>query len=636
MNIPDVVKKRIEKTATFAAKYGADFEKKVLSNEGKNPQFSFMLEGDPLHQYYLNLVAEYKEALPKPAQPQPQEQAQAQPTVPHTETNGTSAVTANTAAVVPPIIPSVQQAQAQQQQKQEPPPKPRELTEPEPLLYILEIPDSVSPLDYDTIRLVAQFVAKNGDFFQSELASRESKNPQFDFLKPTNHLYEWFKALVESYQQIIYPPHDIKQRLQSKHFIDKQSILERSVNRFEYDKREEMAKKKADEEADQEKQMFHSIDWGDFVVVDTIEFFEEDLEDLPQPKTHEQLLKMDHSIMINDQNQQNQEMDVEEDNDMDMDSGDMDTDMNPDMRVDSDEPKLKIVKDYTKTIRPTAEPKVLTQRCSYCQQDISVKDFTEHMKLEHKSTVKPAMLPSNQNTATLTKQTSNPNPSAPKIIWDGHTSSIPKVQAALQQELYQKQQQQQQQQQLHYQQQQQQQQQHHHHHQHYQQQPQPPPPPPYSGGQLPLPFGYPPPPPPLFMQQTPFGMAPPPLPPNMIVQQQINTETEEPSQKKIKLEPSLIGEHEFIQMNPGPFTLSVEIADGDKQGQTIQIQMKPTDTVTVLKDYIKDKISMPPNKQKLKAPGFPILKDSFTMAYYNLTNNSIVTLAQKERAGKKK
>ena len=71
--------------------------------------------------------------------------------------------------------------------------------EPPKLVYKVDRPLGVNPLDLDVIMLTAQFVAANGRPFLTGIANRESKNPQFDFLKPTHHLFKYFTELVDSY-----------------------------------------------------------------------------------------------------------------------------------------------------------------------------------------------------------------------------------------------------------------------------------------------------------------------------------------------------------------------------------------------------------------------------------------------------
>ena len=53
----------------------------------------------------------------------------------------------------------------------------------------------------DVVKLTAQFVARNGRQFLSNLISRE-KNYQFDFLRPQHSLFNYFTKLVEQYTKV--------------------------------------------------------------------------------------------------------------------------------------------------------------------------------------------------------------------------------------------------------------------------------------------------------------------------------------------------------------------------------------------------------------------------------------------------
>ncbi|EGC34429.1 hypothetical protein DICPUDRAFT_153372 [Dictyostelium purpureum] len=675
------LKNIIDKTAQYAAKLGESFETKVRNKEGHNPKFNFMKEGDIHYSYYRNKINENKDALAKAAAPAPTTAKPAQATsttpavAPQPNTDTASAAIPNIAPVptvsphqpnIAPVPILMPHQQPPQQQSPPPPPPKKEPTLPDPLLYILDVPDFMTPLELDTIRLTAQFIAKNGESFYNELLNRESKNNQFDFLKPTNHLYEWFRALVESYSDVIYPPANIKEKLQTPEFTDKQVILERSMNRFEYNQKIELEKQKAEEKEDEEKSMIASIDWHDFVIVDTIEFNEEDLEDLPPPKTFEQLLNGD---ILGVEEDQNDNQDVEMDVEMDMGEDDMDQDEQPEQPEQSssnkvDQSKLKIVKDYQKTVsKPQNQPK-RTQICHFCKQEIPLDEMQEHMRIEliqkqqrdksggSQGGVMMNTLTQDEDIARNlqsfaskrsdifgevdgSKRPQEPQDQPQKIIWDGHSGSIPKVQAAMMAASQQKQQQHQQQTPQpkppqhatipH--------QPHHHLQQpqmqlppqsllpHLQQQPIVPPGVGMPPNMVPPPFGI-----PGMMPPPPFGipgMMPPPPPSNMIL--------EEPNSKKVKKDENLIPEQIFLQANPGPVTLNIESPE-----KTFQLTVHPTDLISTLKEKIKDINGMATNKQKLQAAGLSVLKDTCTIAYYNLKSNSTINLSVKERGGKKK
>ena len=80
----------------------------------------------------------------------------------------------------------------------------------------------------DIIKITAQFVAKNGEKFLSELSQRESKNSQFNFLKPQHILFGYFTYLVGSYTKII---------TDKKEKIKNTTLTENGIKRLNRNKR---------------------------------------------------------------------------------------------------------------------------------------------------------------------------------------------------------------------------------------------------------------------------------------------------------------------------------------------------------------------------------------------------------------
>jgi len=70
---------------------------------------------------------------------------------------------------------------------------------------------------------------------------------------------------------------------------DLTTVLERCLNRLEWDRSQEQARQQADDEIEQERMQMSMIDWHDFVVVETIEFADDEYEGLPVPPTLEEL-----------------------------------------------------------------------------------------------------------------------------------------------------------------------------------------------------------------------------------------------------------------------------------------------------------------------------------------------------------
>ena len=68
-------------------------------------------------------------------------------------------------------------------------------------------------------------------------------------------------------------------------------------------------------------------------------------------------------------------------------------------------------------------------------------------------------------------------------------------------------------------------------------------------------------------------------------------------------------------------------------GQTLEVEVESlSDKIVDLKRAIKPLAGdLPQNKQKLSTPGLGFLKDTASLAYYNLRNGSVVTLSIKAR-----
>jgi len=135
----------------------------------------------------------------------------------------------------------------------------------------------------------------------------------------------------------------------------------------------------------------------------------------------------------------------------------------------------------------------------------------------------------------------------------------------------------------------------------------------------------------------------PPSAPSMIsgIKTSAPASDDEPTPKKQKTEDSLIPEQEFISKNKGPVTFRVQVpVVSDKpewklNGQVLAFTLPIIDMVSVIKAKIHESIGMPPGKQKLQLEGM-FIKDSNTLAFYNIASNSVVSLQIKERGGRKK
>jgi splicing factor 3A subunit 1 len=160
-----------------------------------------------------------------------------------------------------------------------------------------------------------------------------------------------------------------------------------------------------------------------------------------------------------------------------------------------------------------------------------------------------------------------------------------------------------------------------------------------------------------FPGLAPPAMVPrPPLPPMM--------DSGEPYAKRMRGEESLMPEADFLVRNPPVVSVKVSVPSvSDKpgklldlpppnpkisqqnfllsilewklNGQMLTFNMNLRDTIATLKSNLFEELTMPPGKQKLQLENM-FLKDSNSLAFYNVTANNVIMLQLKERGGRKK
>ncbi|KAF4688021.1 splicing factor 3a, subunit 1 [Perkinsus olseni] len=253
---PADIKSVIDKTAEFVAKHGDEFERRVMVQQAKQAKFAFLTPGNPYRRYYEHRVAELRGGVQGesgPAMPKELEDYKKQ---------------------------EEEKRRKREERKMLMDGLAKEVKPPPPDVYTVDHP-FIAPIDMDIIKITAQFTAKNGNRFLQGLAARESRNPQFDFVKPNHPLFGYFQALVDSYTRALLPPPDDLERLKA-YSQNKSAVVDRVMGRFQYDQQE--ARRKADKEQreKEERAQMAAVDWHAFVVVETIDFKPED-DELPLP-----------------------------------------------------------------------------------------------------------------------------------------------------------------------------------------------------------------------------------------------------------------------------------------------------------------------------------------------------------------
>ncbi|KAI9833311.1 MAG: hypothetical protein M1819_003706 [Sarea resinae] len=246
---PKDIRAIVEKTAGYVARNGPVFEDRIREKERHNPKFSFLSANDAYSPYYDWRLSEVREG------------------------RGT-AISAGRAGEAAPAEPE----------------KPKGPPEPSPFHFSARMPN-INAQDLDVVKLTALFVAKNGRSFMTTLSQRETRNFQFDFLRPQHSLYQFFSRLVDQYTELlraggIEDGGSEKARIAEleSNFKNRFHVLDRAKQRAEWAKYQEEQKQKKEEEAEQEKLAYSQIDWHDFVVVETVLFTDaDDQADLPAP-----------------------------------------------------------------------------------------------------------------------------------------------------------------------------------------------------------------------------------------------------------------------------------------------------------------------------------------------------------------
>jgi splicing factor 3A subunit 1 len=662
---PPDIRAIVDKTAQFVARNGPDFEKRILGSEKNNQKFNFLLPTDPYNAYYQSKIAAFKEEAAggdaAAVQAKAEEAAKAA-----AEKSGI-AVVAGTGSARAKVLQAPAKAE-----------------------YSVDVPPGITSLDLDVIKLTAQFVARNGKTFLTGLTSREHSNPQFNFLKPTHSMFGFFTSLADAYSKVLMPPKGLSEQLKKDE--DKSALLERALQRLEWDRTQEAAKKQEDDELEREREAMAMIDWHDFVVVETIDFFDEEDEELPMPLTLRDVV-----TQLRDADAETEadgaaagtaeEDDAAADVEMDEDEKDM-------IRegvaagaapsgVSGPEPSMKIVRNYKKPEQIAAEAKAKASGgmdatkfavSPITGELIAVDQMAEHMRIsliDPKWKVqKDAML------AKLKDSTmANDEEVATNVLMLARTrpdifgTTDEEVSTAIKESIESK------------------------------KKlgsgagattetagggglpsaPIPPPPPPARTA-VPAPPAAPimppaVPPPPVMVPPPPTAAGPAlkpapavPMPPPVSTLRPLGPgiaappppvaapvappapppvappeDDDEPGTKKRKVgEMELDSEEDFLAANGGSGVIKVTFpsVDGDDNlnGQTVDLNVDSLSTpVSELKKLIKEAAGgLAANKQKISVPGLGFFTDKNSLAYYNIKYGTTLQLSLKERGGRKK
>ncbi|XP_042894743.1 splicing factor 3A subunit 1 [Parasteatoda tepidariorum] len=280
---PPELRNIVDKTASFVARNGPEFEARIRQNEINNKKFNFLNVGDPYNAYYQHKVKEFKEGK-------------------GVSDGGIPAPTAKATSVSKPDLQKIAELLSV---PKEPPPE---------YEFIVD-PPSISAFDLDIVKLTAQFVARNGRQFLTNLMNREQRNYQFDFLRPQHSLFNYFTKLLEQYTKILIPPKDLMNKLRKESETPK-AVLDQVRYRVEYTRQQEAIKRREEEEAERERVQYAQIDWHDFVVVETVDYQPNEQGLFPPPTTPDEVgSRVLQQQRLDEHGVEDVEMEVESDDD---------------------------------------------------------------------------------------------------------------------------------------------------------------------------------------------------------------------------------------------------------------------------------------------------------------------------------
>lgn len=306
---PPEVRNIVDKTASFVARNGPEFENRIRQNELGNAKFNFLSAGDPYHAYYQQKVRDIRDGKAN-------------------EPNVTALPASLQKLSVTSAAHQKQQELLKQITEQQFVPK-----DPPPEYEFIADPPSISAMDLDIVKLTAQFVARNGRQFLTNLMNREQRNYQFDFLRPQHSLFQYFTKLLEQYTKVLIPPKELMSKLE-KEAKGGENILVQVKYRADWIKHQEAQKRREEEKIERERVAYAQIDWHEFVVVETVDYQPFEQGNFPPPTTPDDV---GARVLMQER--------LDEDEDIEMQ---LESDSDEEQETQSNHVALSVMEDHTK------------------------------------------------------------------------------------------------------------------------------------------------------------------------------------------------------------------------------------------------------------------------------------------------
>ncbi|KAK1744933.1 splicing factor 3A subunit 1 [Skeletonema marinoi] len=477
------------------------------------------------------------------------------------------------------------------------------------------------PLELEVIKLTAQYVAlaDKNDHFLRDLTMREWNNPEFTFLQPRHAHFAYFTALVDGYKSFL-PGGDDYEKTQNKLKMDSKKeqlahliadnekaviitkkntttqCLEIAAYRSEYERDAADRRREAAERAEGGGMLggADTIDWHDFVVVETIDFpSDEVVEALPPPTSMRlAVLKKEEPSKVEPDDDKVEE---KQEDAMDESSDEEDDDGGEQLKVVANyQPKVVSTKEITgediasnisrlaqargdifgSSSQNTQDQKADSER-RLMEANRIIREQAIQPQTQHEAMMPPVMPP--PPPPPMSSVPPPPPPPPPSMLQSSAATSEP---AAKRPKLDEPQ----------------------------LSQPQ--------MGSIPMnPMGQ------MFDAGIPATVVPPPPEENQI-----------------------LSESDFIATlsNPDNVPICIQVphdssnADWNFNGQIVDVSLAASAKMKAVKEALKPMLgNMPMNKMQLKHPTTGFLKDNFALAHYNIGPMTTLELVPKTRGGRK-
>eukprot|EP01060_Flectonema_neradi_P024679 TRINITY_DN33585_c0_g1_i1.p1 TRINITY_DN33585_c0_g1~~TRINITY_DN33585_c0_g1_i1.p1 ORF type:complete len:509 (+),score=154.37 TRINITY_DN33585_c0_g1_i1:56-1528(+) len=245
INPPPGLRSTIDKAAAYVARNGSGFEKKLLEG-GRREEFSFIEESNPYNPYYVAKVDEFTEKM-----------AAGEDLEAATESASTKAEQPSEEAA--PVTTDI-------------------AANPFTKQFTVDLTGiKISPLDLDVLKMTAMYGAIHGKSFLSNIANREKSNPLFEFLLGSSQRHNLFQAYLTCYENTnTFSKDDLEVLKEETENKLGALTVANDAAKWRDDEKQRQKDKTTNEEL--ERMRYQTIDWQDFVVVDTIAFPEEILQ----------------------------------------------------------------------------------------------------------------------------------------------------------------------------------------------------------------------------------------------------------------------------------------------------------------------------------------------------------------------